>query len=140
MFGNKTLVDMIDRSAENPADRRTFQRPAGIAGRGPVGAGLNGATTIGAAEAAPSDGAVLNFALQLEYLEGAYYAYAVSGSGVDGALLTGMGTQGAVVIHQARDAVAAELAALFLAHGHMLRPARLGRCPRDTSSTASPTR
>jgi hypothetical protein len=39
---------------------------------------------------------ILNFALQLEYLEGAYYAYAVSGSGVDPALLTGTGTQGEV--------------------------------------------
>jgi hypothetical protein len=40
---------------------------------------------------------ILNFALQLEYLEGAYYAYAVSGRGIDSHLLTGSGTQGAVV-------------------------------------------
>ena len=40
---------------------------------------------------------VLNFALQLEYLEGAYYAYAVSGRGINAPLLGGSGTQGEVV-------------------------------------------
>jgi len=40
---------------------------------------------------------VLNFALQLEYLEAQFYSYAVSGAGLPAALLTGTGTQGAVV-------------------------------------------
>lgn len=44
-----------------------------------------------------SDVDVLNFALQLEYLEGAYYSYAVTGQGVDAAFLSGAGTQGPVV-------------------------------------------
>jgi hypothetical protein len=40
---------------------------------------------------------VLNFALQLEYLEGNYYSYAVSGQGIPANLQTGTGTQGAVI-------------------------------------------
>lgn len=44
-----------------------------------------------------TDPDILNFALQLEYLEGAYYTYAVSGQGINAALQTGTGVQGAVV-------------------------------------------
>ena len=38
MFGNRTVVGMIDRSAENDADRRSFLRNAGLAGLGALGA------------------------------------------------------------------------------------------------------
>lgn len=40
---------------------------------------------------------VLNFALQLEYLEANYYTYAVTGAGIAAGLLPGVGTQGAVI-------------------------------------------
>ena len=42
MFGKNYVRDLIDRSAENPADRRNFLRSAGAAGLGVVGAGLVG--------------------------------------------------------------------------------------------------
>jgi hypothetical protein len=46
--------------------------------------------------AAVTDGDVLNFALQLEYLEAQFYSYAAFGSGLNANLLTGTGTQGTV--------------------------------------------
>ena len=46
MFGKKTVVDMINRSAENESDRRSFLRAAGIAGLGAVVTGRPATVTV----------------------------------------------------------------------------------------------
>jgi hypothetical protein len=100
MFGKKVVADMISRSAENEHDRRSFLRAAGVAGLGTVGAvALAGAGTESASAApgdAPSDSAILNFALNLEYLEAQFYSFAYWGEGLDSTDVTGTGTQGKV--------------------------------------------
>jgi hypothetical protein len=58
VFGKNYVGQLIDRSAENPADRRRFLDRASAAGLGLVGAGLLAGTTATAASASIKDGHV----------------------------------------------------------------------------------
>jgi hypothetical protein len=109
MFGRKYAAAMIDRSAESETDRRKFLRSAGLTGLGVVGATAIGSGALGglapaSAEAAQastdaaalSDASVLNFALNLEYLEAQFYLHAVTGRGLDQSMTSGTGKHGTV--------------------------------------------
>lgn len=120
MPGSEHLIDALEARVERRHQRRDFFKTA-IAG---VAMGTAGLALAGRAEAqsAPSDTDILNFALNLEYLEAQFYSYAYSGQGLPAAQLTGTQTQGAVtgarkanltdraVIQYAREIAADEVA------------------------------
>ncbi|WP_241983003.1 ferritin-like domain-containing protein [Cryobacterium flavum] len=80
--------------------------------------------------AAPSDASILNFALNLEYLEAEFYLRATTGSGLPDSMTTGTGTRGGVtggrMVHFKTSIIkkyAAEIAADEKAHVAFLRSA-----------------
>jgi hypothetical protein len=103
MFGKRYVNELISRSAENAADRSRFLRSASAAGLGLVGAGLVRSMATpsifrrhGDDDGKISDSAILNFALNLEYLEAEFYAHAVSGQGLPDSMTSGTGQMGPV--------------------------------------------
>ena len=102
MVQESVLIDSLQRRAESRADRRRFFTKssgfaAGIAGGAILTACGGGGGDSIAQTAGPTDVQILNFALNLEYLESQFYQYAVFGAGLPANQLTGTGTQGAVM-------------------------------------------
>ncbi len=100
---NEALVmQTFDRRVARRESRRDFFRVAGgvVAAGAASGVALNagGGHLVSTAQAADevSDQSILNFALNLEYLEAQFYSFATTGQGLSPDLLTGKGTQGAV--------------------------------------------
>jgi hypothetical protein len=78
------------------ANRRKFITKVGMAGATIGVMAATSATPVFAQTSTPSDIDILNFALNLEYLEAEFYTYATTGGGIDtaGISITGTGTTG----------------------------------------------
>ena len=90
--GENAAAPQIDLEA----GRRAFIKAVGLGGAATALAAATVQKASAQTTATDFDVAILNFALNLEYLEANFYHYAVFGTPIDASLLAGTGTQGQI--------------------------------------------
>ncbi|HZG10098.1 MAG TPA: ferritin-like domain-containing protein [Allosphingosinicella sp.] len=129
MSEDSTLIDVMESRAKRREERRGFFKlaAAGVAAA-PVVLTMGGKPL--SAQTAVTDADILNFALNLEYLEAQFYYFAFFGEGLPTGILGGTGTRGNVrggrkvnFTDQVVAQYAAEIAADERAHVEFLRGA-----------------
>lgn len=93
MTDTAQLIEVMDARVKRREARRDLFKA--VLGAAAVGAGAFAFASAAEAQAV-TDNDILNFALNLEYLEAQFYSYAFNGTGLAANLLTGAGTQGGV--------------------------------------------
>jgi hypothetical protein len=108
MTGRHMVLDALDARVQRRNERRDFFRAVGAAAIATGGLALAARTQDVQAQTAPTDVDILNFALNLEYLEANFYSIAVLGEMLPDNLRTGAGTPVAPTTTGARQVTFAD--------------------------------
>lgn len=129
MADQELMLEALEDRARRRDSRRAMLQSFGSLAAAGVGLAAVGLSSKAFAQTI-TDADILNFALNLEYLEAQFYSFAVNGAGLPNSSLTGTGTQGGVTggrqvtfTDPAVQQYAREIAQDEVAHVNFLRQA-----------------